>query len=1230
MLEFSGVKVTTLLDTGAARSVLDKEVFVDICQRTGRAPICNPTHSLHSVTGQELQLVGETEVLETNLGRLRLVVAERLRPYCILGSDLLTEGKAVIDYINQSLLYQGKQVPLFKSRDFDGISELTDPPGSPWEAVLAEQNDLFTGKDDPVGFCDWAEFKMDTTGPPIHQRPYRAPLTKRKLIEEEIDRMLAAGIIRPSCSPWSSPVTLVPKKDGGTRFCVDFRKVNEITKKERYPLTLISDIFDQLTGATIFSTLDLFSGFFQLPVSERDIEKTAFVCHVGQFEFTRMPFGVANGPSTFQRLMNKVLSGLLGHCAMVYLDDIVVFSKTPEEHAIHLKAVFDCLRKAGLTLKRSKCTFGAREVELLGFVVSKDGIKPNPDKVKAIIDMASPTDIKGVRRIMGMAGYYRSCLPHFAHITEPLVRLTRKGQPFIWGEEQERALDQLKQLLTSNAVMAYPQIDKPYKLFTDASNHAVGAILVQEDDSGTERVIQYISHQLSGSQLRWSTVEKEAYALVYSLGKLRPYLYGAEFTVYTDHKPLTSLFTAQLNNTKIQRWAVLLAEFGAKVQYRKGANNIRADMLSRIRPSEMATIDTDTWFDADVSQPSERIPALLVDLDHATIGKEQQETMTTLFEEASNTESDYEIHNGLLYSVRLPHKYAAAYPRLVAPPSMRAVIMEKAHIDVGHMSTYKTLERVREAYVWPKMRADIRLFCFKCPVCSVHTRQREHVEMGEMPIPAHPMQIISADITGPLAKTDNDNQYILNIIDHLSGWAESYALPDKTNENVWKCFRGDFFPRHGFPECLITDNGREFTARAFQAYLTGVGVKQITTTVYHPCSNGRSERFNKSLKAMLTKLINGQRGNWDKELPNALMAYRNSVSSVTGHTPFHLMYGRRGRLPLTRMLQPPSEEHVRPFGSRLDELAQALDAARVETENSRKYNRERLARKANAQKLEMGDTVIVAANEPLSLTAKWDHQYEVIRIEGTTHWVRHQTSGKTIKVHRDKLRLVDPEIVWDEVLPRPKRTRAKLRADAPVFVPTNNDPVPDPIPEPPTEPSPSSGDLEPDSVTMETNAHAPETATQDVQTEALGYTDTAQQTGAVPRTLVKRHAEAGQHLPEKQQRRHKYFLRPSIRGPKRYTQEEFEVDEPEKKLRLATLHSHLCWNCLSPEHYKRDCPTWGIVCWHCKKVGHYQRSCPQLVEPTEAAPDEEVVARGFFHTEDGSTGTTWEVRVPKD
>lgn len=979
--------------------------------------------------------------MEQQVGSIQTVVVQSMSHPAILGHDQLFKGAAVIDYDTKTMIWHNVTFNLEMEGDQTGIASFGSTPpimeGDVVAATVRANENLFAAKSEPTGRYPLIEVRIDTGDHrPIRQRAYRAALTKRQVIEKEVNEMLEAGIIRPSSSPWASPVTLVPKKSGEIRFCVDYRKLNNITKKDSYPLPLIQDIFDQLGGATIFSTMDLKSGYWQIPVAEEDIEKTAFTCHLGLFEFTRLPFGLANAPAVFQRTMNKVLSGLIGKCCMVYLDDIVVYSQDEDSHANDLAAVFDRLRQAGLALKPSKCAFGLESVELLGYIINKDGIKMNPEKVKAIQELSVPRDVKEVRSFLGMAGYYRQCIPHYAHEAEPLTRLTQKKVKFEWGPEQQRAFETLRKLLTSDAVMAHPKTDKPYRLYTDACDYAIGAILVQTDNNGVERVVQYLSHQLAGAQRRWATIEKEAYAVVYAIEKLRPYLYGSTFTVLTDHKPLASLFTKQMNNTKIQRWAVLLAEYGAKIEYRKGTNNIRADMLSRIRPplNEIGVLDTKEWANAGFPEDEiqEGIPLEYDGLDAEAIRKEQISELPAEYEEAMNPESDYELHKGLLYSTLRPSKYAADYPRLVLPPSARAKVIARAHKEVGHMGALKTLERVREAYVWPGMKAAIQERVRNCPTCSVHVRRKEHVPMGEMPIANYPMQIVGADLIGPLMKSDNGNTYALTMVDHATGWAEVYPLPSKSNKPIWDSMANDFFPRHGYPEVLITDNGMEFNSQSFRQYLKGVGVHHQRTTPYHPQSNGKTERFNRTLKEMLARLVNNNRANWENQLSNALTAYRNAVSTTTGHTPFHLLYGRRARLPLTTMLKPVTSTEPQPFGTRLDDLSKCLQEAKAMTEQSRVHNRNRLQDKANAQNIEVGDTVIVAANEPMTLTAKWDHQWEVTRVRGMTCWLRHQLSGKTRVVHREKLRLVDPEAAWDEVKQRPVRnSRVSTRAVAP-------------------------------------------------------------------------------------------------------------------------------------------------------------------------------------------------------
>ena len=624
---------------------------------------------------------------------------------------------------------------------------------------------------------------------------------------------------------------------------------------------------------------------------------------------------------------------------------------------------------------------------------------------------------------MGMVNYYSKTIPGYARVSEPLVKLTRKNQPFEWGLDQEQAFQSLKQLLMSEEVMAYPRTDRPYKLYTDASDTCIGGILVQDDDQGVERVIQYISHQLSSTQRKWSTIEKEAYAVVYCIDKLRAYLYGAEFTVFTDHKPLRSLFTKGMRNTKIQRWGVFLAEFGAKIRYIQGARNVRADLMSRLPPPlSVATLDTTEWVDPDAiggQSMLDRLPLEADALDAKEVREAQQAEFLALFNEATEHESDYEIHDGLLYSIKRPTNSSPWYPRLVLPERFQAPVIDRCHKEVGHMAILKTLHRVREAYVWPGMRKTITERLKLCPVCIANQRREERPPMSEMPIPAYCMQMVGIDLIGPLVPSEQGNRYVVTVIDHLSGWAEAFPIPNKSSLVVETALAQEFLPRHGTPEVIITDRGLEFSSGHFRQYLADLGVDHRQSTPYHPETNGKIERFNRSLKEIITKLVNNQSRDWQNQLGNALYAYRNSVSASTGFTPFYLMYGRRGRLPLTKCLGTTSRENL---SGRLSDLSDALTIARQNLADSRIYNRERINKRANASELKPGDTVVMKAHEKMTFTSGWDPQYEVIRVRGPVCWIRHQQTAKVRRVNRCKLLLVDPNIVWDELRPRPLRS----------------------------------------------------------------------------------------------------------------------------------------------------------------------------------------------------------------
>ena len=1017
-----------LVDTGSCVTLMNGTVFDKLCTKIRHTALLKKGPLLRGVNGISVNVRGQTSMKFDCCEPIDIVIVDDSVPDCILGIDFLRKANAKLLVGERKIVLYDKSYVCNRG-DSGFVAPIQDTTGCDTiDDVLEKWKNVFSTDDKKLGRCIVEPCNINTgDAHPVKQRPYRMPLEKRKVVEQQIREMLDAKVIRPSSSPWASPVVLVPKKDGSIRFCTDYRQINSLTIPDSYSLPSIQEIFDLLGGAVIFSTIDLTSGYWQIPLDEESIPKTAFCTHWGNFEYTRMPFGLRNAPAIFQRTMNSVLHGLIGQICFVYLDDIVVFSKSTGQHAQHLEMVFDRLNQADLMIKKKKCEFGKTSLDLLGYTLRPEGISPQESKLSAIRDLSSPTNKTEVRSFLGMVGYYRQCIPQYAELSRSMQNLTGRKAEFKWTPECEQSFQELKNILTSNLIMAYPQPGKPYKLYTDACNYAVGAILVQEDENGVERPVHYLSKQLTSVQQRWATIEKEAYGIVYALQKLRPYLWGAEFTIFTDHKPLKSLFLQEVKNTKIQRWAVLIAEYGAPIKYREGKNNIRADMLSRIKTHSVAAIDI--YSKNDVSPYDEENAKVILAADNISIDELvplQKEHFPKLYADANIEDSEYVIGDqGILYSTTLPYPTATKAPRIILPPPYHKSLCDRVHAEMGHLSVYATIKRIQDLYVWKGMVRSVKDAIAKCPRCATRTGRTYAAPMSEMPIATYPFEIIGVDLTGPLATSTNGNKYMLTIIDHCSGWAEAFPIPDKKCATVEKKLKDELFPRHGYPRILIQDNGLELNNATWLEDLRKSGVEVRRSTVYHPQTNGRLERYHRTLKNMLNRLVDNVRSTWEDQLPSALLAYRNSVSTTTGFSPFFLLYGRHGLLPLSLK----SSE----LSPRLYDHQRALDISREMTRESRRYNRQRLEKRSKLQHFEVGDHVVVKAPpDKLSMTSSYDERWMVISQRGPVVWLRHQLSGKERVVNVDKLILVDPNIDWDRVRPRPKRcTRPKRVAQQP-------------------------------------------------------------------------------------------------------------------------------------------------------------------------------------------------------
>lgn len=709
-------------------------------------------------------------------------------------------GKAELVYEQNMVSVKDKiQATKRCTNQTDNVSEVNAPDKhKPTITKLLKKNqDLFAAKDSDLGHTDTVKMKINTgDNSPIKLRPYRTPLNNRKIVDQAIDEMIEAKIISRSKSPWSFPVVIVDKKDGSKRFCVDFRKLNKITKLNSYPLPLIDDMLALLGNAKYFTSLDLKSGYWQVLMEEEDKEKTAFACHRGLFEFNVMPFGLSNAPAVFQELMSIVLQDL-DKFAVAYLDDILIYSSSLTDHLSHIQQVFDRLRQHGLKLKLKKCHFLQAETNYLGFIINQNGIKPDPKKVEAIASVSAPTSVREVRGFIGMCSYYRRFIPNFSEIAKPIIALTKKYSKFKWTDDCQRAFKYLKDSLTVIPHLAYPDVNKPYTLYTDASQSCIGACLTQPCCEGeevipgikTEKPIYYLSHKLSDTQTRWSTIEKEAFAIHYALQKLDHFLHNAEFTIRTDHKPLKYILEAPMQNKKIQLWALGLSGYNCKVEYISGPENTCADLLSRL-PDDQKNSKSETDNEPDINdniyeinvfnsnrfdtreyascsvadenhkgKPSVDIPDLNI-----TVEQDNDEEIVEIKTNLSNgkstkgTEKNYIVIDQVLYYISNPNDEPTL--RLYIPEHLRDRVVKQYHDDNGHMGIDKTFDAIRQKYFWPNLYKNLYEYISSCVTCQTRSMKKIKPSLQETDIPPYPFAKIGLDLSGPYPTTMSGNMIL--------------------------------------------------------------------------------------------------------------------------------------------------------------------------------------------------------------------------------------------------------------------------------------------------------------------------------------------------------------------------------------------------------------------------------------------------------------------------------------
>jgi hypothetical protein len=884
------------------------------------------------------------------------------------------------------------------SAAFEGGNECLIPQGR-LQKILDRYKSVFA--DIPAGTIHrkgLPEMTIDFENgkqPPVGYQ-YRLSQPEKEELQRQLTLALEKGWVEPSSSPFGAPVLFARKKGGGLRWCIDYRACNTITIKNRYPLPRIDDLLDQLNGAACFTGLDLAAGYWQIPIREEDRFKTAFRTPYGLYQWKVMPFGLTNAPAVFARTMQQVFSDMIGKFVLVYLDDILIYSKTPEEHEKHLALVLARLEENKFYAQLHKCHFALPEVEFLGHMVSEKGIKVDPRKVKIVQEWPVPKNVSEVRSFLGLANYFRRFVHAYSTIARPLHALTAKDASWQWTSECQSAFQLLKDKLTAAPVLAAPDFSKPFEVVADASDFTLGAILLQEG-----RPVAFESRKLTPAECNYITGEKELLAVMHALNIWRCYLDGSKFTIFSDHEPLSYLRTKATLLPRQVRWSQFLERFDYIWEYRPGRINA-ADPLSRVShavetgsgtgsltgkgpASEtvldyLAVVSTRSQKKAaelPAVQPRKKrrltanktsttvddelpVPAPAVTADRQQVAADLRDALIAAYKAADDKFTAVVTR----YSLRQEDNLWWHGPQLYVPTAaLRQRCIVEAHDTPysGHKGVTKTLAAVQRLYWWPGMRAAVNNYVTTCASCQRNKApgKKPIGLLKPLEVPAAPWAEVTMDFITGLPCTAAGHDAVMVFCDRLSKMVHFAACTTTVDAaGAAKLFKNHVFAAHGLPVSIVSDRDTRFKSEFWSALVELLGVKHKMSSAFHPQTDGQTERVNRVLEEYLRHYVNPSHDDWDEWLPLAEFAYNNSVHEATGETPFFLNYGVHPRLPGAVRTQAKSVPAAAEFAER---LTQIIDKAKERLEAAR----QRAMRIANPGRRDavfsVGDSVLLSS-----------------------------------------------------------------------------------------------------------------------------------------------------------------------------------------------------------------------------------------------------------------------------
>ena len=869
-LSLNGSPTQMELDTGAARTLISEKTYQSLWKKPPK--LKKSSIKLRTYAGESLKVLGS------------LLVTVRYQDQEIETSLLVVEGTGQSllgrDWLSHIKL-DWKSLTICSIKPVGTLTEVLESHGNVFRSELGQSRSIV------------AVIPVDASVTPIFCKARPVPYALRDKVDKELTRLQEADVIEPvQFSDWAAPIVSVLKPDGSLRICGDYKiTINKAAKAESYPLPRAVDLFAKVSGGKTFSKLDIRSAYQQIPLQESSQECVTINTPKGLFRYKRLPFGVHSAPAIFQRAMEGLLRDIPS--TVVYIDDILVTGSTEEEHLQNLEAVLSRLEEEGLTLKKEKCQFMMEEVEYLGHVISAEGLRPATSKARAILEAPTPKNVSQLRSFLGMVNYYGKFVDNLSTRLAPLHQLLQKDAHWKWETQQTKAFEEVRQLLAKVPVLGHYNPEKPLTLATDASPYGIGAVLSHSTPDGTEKPIAYASRSLNKVERRYSQLDKEALSVKFGVQRFHQYLFGREFAIVSDHKPLQYLLSQQkstptMASARLQRWALILSAYKYTIRYKPGDKMANADGLSRLplpeapkeasMPEELVllldTVRTTPITSKQVKQWTDRDPIL--SRVRTFVHKGWTETSEDALAPYRARKDELSIlDNCVLWG-----------NRLIIPEAGRKEVLEILH--EGHPGITKSKQIARQVIWWPGVDNDIDQAVRLCQQCQQNQKNPDKAPLHVWEWPTVPWRRIHIDHLGPV-----EGRTIFVAIDAHSKWIEAAIVRSTTTKETVHCLR-DMIARYGLPEMIVSDNGTAFTSDEFKQFVVGNGITHKTTAPYHPATNGLAERAVQVIKNGLRK----HKGDFELRLQRTLFSYRTQPQSTTGVTPAELLMNRKLRTKL--------------------------------------------------------------------------------------------------------------------------------------------------------------------------------------------------------------------------------------------------------------------------------------------------------------------------------------------